>query len=163
MGETAETPGPRRGMKILLFVSLAFNLLVVCAVAGLVLTGGPKRSPSVSGVDRAVFPLVRALPDTARDGLRDRYLSERPSLSDRRRQRAAQTEMLLDLLRAQPFDGDAFTAFLDGQFAQALARGAAGRAALVAQISALDDAERQAYADRLEDMLSRDKRRSGKR
>lgn len=156
MAEAENTRKSGRGIRILLFASLALNLLIIGTVAGALLSGGPRGPDPRRSAEGAMFPLIRALPSESRDGLRDRYRETSRSYGDRKTERAAQRTEILALLRADPFDATAFATYLDTQFARARERGVAGRSALVEQIEALSASERQAYADRLEDYLSRD-------
>lgn len=163
--EGAKTP---RGVRVLLFCSLAVNLLVVGLIAGAIVAGGPghKRGDRYAGPDRErTTPYVRALEREDRRAL-GRMLREQMRAqvsrdnggddggnvggdSRRIKQRFDVTQGVA-LLQADPFDAAAFGAMLEDQYARAIAAQTAGRTALVAHIAQMTDAERAAYAERLQ-------------
>lgn len=160
--ETGLTPKAGRGMRWLLIASLALNLLVVGIVVG-AMFGGPGRDHRAGQPRDAVAPYTRALAPRDRRALRREL---RQSLFDRRPSSdalAAPYMQVVALLRAAPFDADALRTALTAQSAQAQARLTAGREVLLAHISAMTDAERRAYSDRLEAEIARlaDDRRPG--
>lgn len=146
-----------RGWRIALVVSLALNIAVLGAIGGWALRHGigPDRGHGPHSARLATLggPLTHALD---REGRRDiaRQLRGAPgTYRDRRAALRQSFEEVLGELRAQPFDPAGMAARLDAQRAQVTERLAAGHAALVAHLAAMNDAERAAYADRLEDHL----------
>lgn len=156
MTETFKTPPPspppmRTWIKLLLGVSLALNLAVIGLVAGAMLRFGgadgmhaPPRSLGAS--------LYRELPPKARRALRD-DLAPGPDggLPDH----AAQTRRLTEVLRSEPFDPDAAAATLTAHSAAQAERLTRMQDAWLVRVTAMSAAERAAYADRLEEALTR--------
>lgn len=159
----ATGPRKRRGLRIVLVLSLMLNVLMIG-----VLAGGAWRvarmDPGLSSPDfRAIW---RALPDHARDELRRnarRSGHEGPGMPptrEERRARAAETgRALVDALRASPFDAAHF-AELMGEDREAHARHLdAALVAFAAQVANLSAAEREAMAARLADTWRPDRPR----
>ena len=151
-----------RGMsgwvRVVFFASLALNLLVVGLVAGLIWNGGPPRADALSGRD-GVTPYTRAFDDSQRRAIR-RAL--RRAFVEGRRDREGLVgpyREALELLRADPFDAVAMAAVLDRQAAFSEQRRQRGQEVLTRFLAGLSVAERQAYADRLEDEIARLQRR----
>jgi uncharacterized membrane protein len=141
------------GLRIVLVVSLALNLLVIGAVGGALYRFGGlgDRAAEAVGTGRALY---RALPHAERRALR-RDLRQ---ALDREALRTARIGPQLDsLLRAESFDADAVNALLVTQ-AQALQTGqAVMRAGWLDVVAGMSQAERIAYADRLKEVMSRRK------
>ncbi|WP_425041235.1 periplasmic heavy metal sensor [Primorskyibacter sp. S187A] len=157
---------PRSGrvLRVLLFVSLAGNLVVLGLVVGAVLKGGPHDGPRNLARD-TVAPFTRAL---AREDRRSigRDIRQTVAGGDAAAWRAARQQRYteaLRLLREESFDADAFGAVLAGQVAQVQAVAGAGSVALTRHIAGMSASERQSYADRVEEELRRGKKdRKGK-
>lgn len=144
-----------RFLRVVLVVSLALNLLVAGMVAGR-LMGHDERQPR--GVDLSLGPFTRALDDTDRRAIRD-HLRDGHHRPPGRKARAQQNMALLAAIRAQPFAPEAVAAELEKERSIATALIRAGHEALLARLSNASDAERQAFADRLEaEFTKRDKR-----
>lgn len=155
MNETPERTGAPRWMKILLVVSLGLNLLVVGAVAGFAIKGGPKWRGGPPG---GVGALHRALSEEDRAVLKRRMIREFRAEQGGREAFRQEMAGLVALLRAETFDA--------GQAAERMARvrsmfedrmGAA-QGLLVAYWNEMGAEDRKAYADRLEEQLQRRKR-----
>lgn len=145
-------------LRLVLFASLALNLLVVGIVAGFVFGGTHDRGRGHMGRD-AALPYVGALRDADRDELR-RALGE--ELRDRRTakgQLAAQYRDAVVVLRTEPFEREALEAVMAAQAARAQARSEAGRTALIDRLAAMSPEARRAYADRLAAQIDRLERR----
>lgn len=157
--EPAEPTRRRRSVKLLLCVSLALNLLV----AGLFVGGLIKQSSSKDhrGAERRGdigATVIMALPSGTRHALREEL--KRNGEFDRARDRLSAMPDLLDELRSEDFDSQAFVDVLSkirqsrderlAKIEQAVSRG----------IAAMSAAERSAYADKLEEMLQNPKRRA---
>lgn len=149
-------PARRRGLRIALIVSLMANLLLVGILAGGVMRYA-RFDPPVPGQPdyRALW---HALPDRAQDELRalsrERGFpgdhASRPSREERRARFEAANARIIALLRAEPFDAEAFGAVLNGDREALERRLNAARRAFAEQVAHLSPAERQAMAARLE-------------
>lgn len=131
----------------ILVISLALNLLVVGAVAGMVFKGGPG---GPQRIDLTVGPLTRAMDGDRRDAVRDAL---RESGAFQRRDRTEIREdmqVLLTTLRADVFDEAAFRDALARQRTRLQSGQAAILDAVTAQIEEMAPEERAAFADRLE-------------
>ncbi|WP_424965061.1 MULTISPECIES: periplasmic heavy metal sensor [unclassified Dinoroseobacter] len=148
-----QTKAPGRKQRWLLYGSLALNLLVVGLVLGAVLGGGPRGPGGKPLSIDSPFPLIRALDDTRRDVLKEALDQHRAETSQGPRSRGRHTRALLDSLRNAPFDPAEFEALLTTQAEAMSARNAVGRNALIGAIAQMSDAERVAYADRVEEVL----------
>ena len=162
MAETDPKPKSRRWIRVLLFVSLALNLLVLGAVVGRVLGDGPPDRRHPRGGDDAAIPYTRAFdPEQRKElwrGLRGTFEGRREGGGFLDGYREA-----LTLLRAEPFDQAAFEALLDRQATEAEGRRRAGQKVLADYLGTMSAADRQAYAARLEEGLQRIiDRRAGK-
>jgi len=135
------------GFRILLAVSLAVNFLVAGAVAGFLWRGGPHRH----GAEDRLMPMIMALPREERRVLKDSF--ER-GLADWRGAEqgrpAGRFSELLAILRRSPFDEEALRAHLAERVSRHESHLRIGGDILIDRISGLSDAERAAYADRLE-------------
>ncbi|MCK0150650.1 periplasmic heavy metal sensor [Marivita sp. S6314] len=135
-------------MRIVLFSSLALNLLVVGLVVGAIATGGPERR--AGGKPRDVGSVfTRALDADDRAALRRDFVAQFQRPDRDRRPVLTDLETALETLRATPFDEAAFLSAMAEQSDRRAARDAFGRQALAASIAAMSDADRAAYADRV--------------
>ena len=156
----APTPKParsRRGLRIALVLSLMVNVLLIG-----VLAGGMMRvshfvpSPHVQPDFRSLW---RALPDEARDDLRAMARTGgfpdepggRPSREDRRARVAAVNTAIIEMLRRDTFDSEAFAALLGSERDHVAHRLDAAQAAFAARVNALTHEQRLEMAETLED------------
>ncbi|UWR23501.1 periplasmic heavy metal sensor [Sulfitobacter sp. S190] len=141
----------RRVMPVVLALSLAVNLAVIAAVAGVALRtrGEP---PGARADVRFGAPYIRALPPEQRDRLR---ASLRGSKDRDRIGRPMGFEQMLQALRAAPFDPAAVQAALEAQRTRSLDRVGRVTDAWLALVIEMTDAQRAAYAERLEETLAR--------
>ncbi|KMK68101.1 periplasmic heavy metal sensor [Puniceibacterium sp. IMCC21224] len=146
---TERTDGRRRWVRIALVVSLALNLAVVAALAGLALRGGPKMGNAASEREGGA-PYARALePEDRRvfgRMMRDAFRKSGPE----RGAIAADYRSAVAALRAEPFDPVALEVVLIRQNTRAVERQQLGQGVLLAYITALTPEQRAAYADRLD-------------
>lgn len=147
------TRGPRgdRLTRIVLVASLALNLLVVGLAAGWALrhTDGPHPSR----LDMAGGPLTRALSQEDRHEIgRQMRQAWRQVDGGRADMRASLDAMVADL-RAVPFDPAQVAERMRQHRARFAVRFEMGQDILVTHLSNMTDAERRAYADRLEDKI----------
>ncbi len=148
--------GMRRWQKVLLFGSLAVNLLIVGAVAGAILRGGPLGGPGPGARDGrgAEAPYTRAFTDAQRREIRrqlGRAFRQQGDKAAERDALAADYRKALALLRADTFEPERLTALIDRQSARGESRRQIGQEVLSAYIATMSPAERLAFADRLED------------
>lgn len=154
---TTPEPGKGRGrwMRVLLLVSLALNLLIVGVVAGAILgRDGDRRGARGS----MPSPLYRALDtEDRRDLLRElREAGFRNGSGTATRRRAGR---LLEVLRQDTFDRDAFIAVLEEHRETTMAWQEAGATLIADHLAGKTPEERRAYADRLERRMRRGPRR----
>lgn len=152
----------RRGLRILLFVSLALNLIVVGLAAG-AFFGGSHKSPRLPRETDFMGAFTQALSD------RDRREVGREIRRHHRREgidRAAarvEFEAMLTLIRSTPFDADDLRALLTKQARQGADRRAAAQDIWLSRVASMTDAERQDYADQIEAVLAEMAKRGPRR
>lgn len=166
MTETLPPPKSprRRGLKIALILSLAVNLLLIGLLAGGAMRTA--RLDEVAGGRPDLRALWRALPDEARDHLRETARGSgsagaysRPDREARRARAAMLNAALAEALRAEPFDLQGFASLLAGDRDEAARRIDAAHQVLAGQIGALSPADRAALAARFEANLRGPNRR----
>ncbi|WP_425091902.1 periplasmic heavy metal sensor [Tropicimonas sp. S265A] len=145
--ETPPRTGWGRGRTLLFYGSLAANLLILGLVIGAVAFGG--RTAPRGALDGQV-PMLRALSDAEQRSFLREIRAGRPDRIERAGAAMRRARQMLNLLRADTFDAQAFEALMEQQSDGALRRAKAGRAALVEVVSAMDADARRAYATRLE-------------
>ncbi|WP_162798471.1 periplasmic heavy metal sensor [Sulfitobacter sp. SK012] len=150
----------RRLMKVVLVASLALNVAVIAAVAGIAwrMSGnadGPSRTGGMRGF---AAPYVWALDKEDRHALRSRLEAAEPKV-DRGGPRREQYQAVLEALRAAPFEADAVAALLSTQRAGSLAAQDTAQMAWLERVSEMNDEERAAYAERLEKIISKPRRK----
>ncbi|MGD9864339.1 MAG: periplasmic heavy metal sensor [Pseudodonghicola sp.] len=151
-------PRMRPWLRVLLGVSLALNLLVAGLAVGAAIRfgGGPERVRPPMPLGALLY---RELPREDRKTLRDRNLGAREERAARRR---ADAEELNAALRAVPFDQARIEAFLTRDAARQAGLEEAMRHAWLARVAAMSDADRAAYADRLQQAMAGQNRPAGK-
>ncbi len=148
------SPKPRRLTRVLLIGSLALNLLIVGVVGGaaISLRGGSDKGP-VS--DRFGSPHIKALTfDDKREVGRAIRSAYRKSNVDHRADHQHYQEALV-VLRSSPLDEAALRDLVMTLDQAGERRRAMARDVFLAKIISMSDAERAAYADRLEEVLQR--------
>ncbi|MEM6657257.1 MAG: periplasmic heavy metal sensor [Pseudomonadota bacterium] len=147
----SEQAKPKRGwVPVVLVISLALNLLIVGIAAGTVLR--------LKGSDHAKAPpgfgpaLYRALPKDDRKAMRSELFGLHKNGSLGRRQGF---QDLSDALIATPFDPLAVELLLQQQAQSSAELQATLQARWLERVSLMSDAERQIYAERLEDVVER--------
>ena len=153
-------PRPRapRWMRWTLIASLAVNLAVVGVVAGTSLKrmSGEHRGPSVRALNLGAY--TAALSTEDRRALRQAFRDELPSLREVRASQAEGQAAILSALRADPFDAAAVRDQLAAQQTRMAEGLALGQRLLMDRLEAMSAADRAAFADRLEERLSRPRR-----
>jgi uncharacterized membrane protein len=146
-------PAPSgRGLKIALAVSVALNLAVAGLVAGAWMKDGPSRGMPR---DLSFGPFSEALSQEDRRALRKALADRAPGFREARVAAQAEFAALLAALRASPFDPAAMQSALAAIEARNAGRLELGRSLIEARITQMSDADRLAFADRLENGLRR--------
>jgi uncharacterized membrane protein len=158
----SKTPKMRRGVRILLFASLALNLLVVGLVFGAFVSHryedrrGPPRMEQVGG------PLAAALSrqDRRKVGreMRRIYRAERASQDDI----GAGFSEVITALTMVPYDSVAARMAVERQVHTITRRVDLGVDILLKRFDEMSDSERAAYTERLKEVLKRGPRRPPK-
>lgn len=152
-------PKTVRGIKMVLIASLALNLLILGAVAGVMMRKDKPlaRDGSPAGMSSFGMPYLRALSKEDRrqisEDLRAKGFDRRAARSDRR----AHYEQVLTALRAKPFAAEALENALAQQRAAATSTLETSQAAWMAHVTKMSQEDRAAYADRLQQVLERGK------
>jgi len=133
---------PGRRLRILLVVSLGLNLLFLGAIGGAVLRHGQDTAEG----RHAGGALTRALAPEDRRAI----AREMRRAAGGRHQMRASWEGLLTDLRRVPFDAEAMQARLAVHRGVMQGRFDLGQSLLVERLSLMSDAERAAYADRVD-------------
>lgn len=157
MSERNDMPGngptaarKRRGLGVLLTLSLGVNLLVAGAIGTMVWMHdghgrGGKSHGSFGG------PLTRALAPEDKRALGEALRAARQANGPSREERGASYDAILTALRAQPFDAEALSAAMSRHRQMFETDIATGQALLVGHLAKMSDAERAAFADRVEE------------
>ncbi|MDU9007144.1 periplasmic heavy metal sensor [Sedimentitalea todarodis] len=154
MEQNKAAPRRKLWLRLLLGASLALNLLVVGLAIGAALRfGGPegaRRPPTVLGAT-----LYRELPREDRRAIRE---AMRGAALDRGPDRKTAARQVADLVRATPFDATAVEMLFSQQAARRDEWQTLANAVLIEHLGRMSEAERAAYADRIEEALSRTRR-----
>ncbi len=158
--QNGQAPRPGRKLRIVLFASLALNLLVVGLVVGAMVAHGFGKDGRPPRMDQVGGPMTRALSEEDRRALgREMHRAYRDRRPDRAAIRA-EFEQVIAALERTPYDPEIVRASVERQM-QAVAEGARlGRELLLERLEEMSDAERAAYAGRLREALER-KRKPG--
>lgn len=151
--KSGKTGKRRLWPRLLLFVSLALNLLVIGIVAGS-LALGPDRDRRAPSRDM-VAPYTRALSDADRRQIGKRLRESLVSREDERGLLMADYGTVLDILRTEPLDIGALNDVLIRQSERAEQRKLAGQKIFAEWLADMSPQELSAYADRLEAELDR--------
>lgn len=152
---TPVTPPPAgatsRGVKIALAISMALNLAVAGLAVGAWLNGGPRDMPR----DMSFGPFSAALDSDDRQAIRRALLDRMGEFRASRAEARAEFTTLLETLRADPFDAQAMKSALAAIEVRNAQRLELGRNLIETRLIEMSDAERRAFADRLEKGLRR--------
>ena len=146
--------------KIVLFSSLALNLLIVGLVAGKMLGSGRDRDRNPLLGEIGYGPFVHALPRADKAAMTEALKREAGSFRDNRMEIRRQFEAFLEALRADPFDAALVAKLITDQRSRIGERQALGQKLLLERIESMTASERSEYADALGHML---RRRGGRR
>lgn len=142
----------RRALRVLLIGSVTLNVLIIGVVGGAIFSFKRHDGPPVAG-DRFTAPFVRAMSfEDKRAVGREIRRSYRSASVDRQADQARYLEAL-SLLRQSPFDGEALKVTVVALDEAGVNRRTLARESFLKRISDMSDAERAAYADRLEEEL----------
>jgi uncharacterized membrane protein len=145
-------PPASRGVKIALVISVALNLATAGIVAGAWLGDGHRRGMPR---DLSFGPFSEALSQKDRRALRAAFVERAREFRKSREASRAEFEALLVALRAKPLDPATLTAALSAIETRNAQRLELGRSLIEERVIAMTVAERQAFADRLEEGLRR--------
>lgn len=140
---------PSRKLRIALAVSLALNLAVIGMVAGAMLREGHDFRRSMPR-DLGFGPFAEALRPEDRKALRDGLIARAPEIRDARRQMRADTQALLGVLRADPFDPAGLHGLMEAQHNRLSTQLKLGQELLEDFLAAMPPEERRAFVERLE-------------
>ena len=148
-----QIPKPRMSTRtrVLLAVSLGLNLLVIGIVVGASTNHGKWRHDGPRGAISG-GPLTQALSPQDRRAIRRAIRAEQPEMVDARAARAAGMDAVLAEMRRVPFDPAALAGEIDASRAGMRAQIELGQAMLVKRLADMSDAERAAFADRIEEI-----------
>ncbi|MFG6558200.1 periplasmic heavy metal sensor [Sulfitobacter sp. 1A15258] len=157
----------RRLMRLALGLSLALNVMILGALGGAMWRHGgpgPRGAGDLPGLRSYASPYVQTLPPETRHELHSKMrASGKAHHLDREARRALYDEMLA-ALRAEPFQADVAAAVLAAQGEAAAGVQQVAHDAWLAEVSAMDAAARQDYADKLQQRLEAGPpRKKGKR
>jgi uncharacterized membrane protein len=139
-------------VKIALALSVALNLAVAGLAVGAWLGGGGHRDMPR---DMSFGPFSEALDSSDRRAIRRALLERMGEFRASRAEARAEFETLLDSLRADPFDPAVMKTALAAIEARNAQRLELGRSLIETRLIEMSDADRRAFADRLEKGLRR--------
>lgn len=145
-----------RRLRLVLILSLAVNLLIVGLIAGAALRNDgriERRADLGPAVDAGLGPFGHAMTREQREGFRRDFTAHSGDLRRNRDEVRAQVVQFLTTLRSTPFDASLMRSQLVGTQDKLFQRQRIGVETLLQQIEAMSDAERAAFADRLEKSL----------
>jgi len=145
---------PRPWVRIVLIVSLAFNLLVLGLIGGALLSGGKWRHHHPPRLE-AGGPLTRALSNEDRRAIgRKMRKAYREDGEEVRASRHQALDELVAAVEAVPFDPEAVRQRMADIRAMFRNRFELGQTLLIERLSEMSDAERAAYAERLRERMN---------
>ncbi|PZX53678.1 putative membrane protein [Cereibacter changlensis] len=149
-------PQPRSPvwMRVVLALSLTLNLAVLGIVGGAALRSHDERRPAPVR-DLGFGPFDNALTPEDRKELRRAFMDDGPDIRSARRAMRQDFAAILEALRAEPFDPAALQQVLDRQNARGAEMLAYGQKLIFERVAAMDPEARRAFADRLEQSLTR--------
>ena len=165
-GDATQTAGPvpqptapprpqGRWVRVALAVSLAVNLAVAGIVAGAILREGGGMQARMMAGDLGFGPFTDALSKDDRAKLREAFFAASPEMRDTRRAMKTDFNDLLAQLRTVPFNADALRASFDRQSTRNSDRLQLGQRLMFDLLIGMNDQDREAFAGRLEENLSR--------
>ncbi len=160
-----QAPVPRPPLRpltrIVLILSLGLNLAVFGIVAGVAINHS-MHPPRAAVRDLGFGPFTEALTPADRHAL---YLDFRASFKDfdsQRQQMRADMDGLVASLHSDPFDVAGFQAVMARMKTRTDERLAVGQKLLIDHIQAMTPADRSAFADRLQDVITHHRKGGGR-
>ncbi len=154
------TQAPKRRMpwgKIVLVISLGFNLLIVGLIVGAKV--GDDRRPDGPARVLGLGPYFSALSSSDKFAIGKAARRETGTLRESRRALRQHTEAFIAALRADPFDASAISALLEEQRGHIGGIQMQGQKLLLERIEAMTSDERAEYADRVTDAMKHGRKR----
>ena len=149
-GSEPQNNGGRNWVRIVLFVSLSFNLLIVGAVGSSFLMHGKGHRHHGGGFGKMGGPLTQALSPEDKKKVRDKLHSAYEENGAGYKQYKQEKAKLIAVLTAEPFDVDAARAHLAQMQDIVSTRLLRGREVLLERLAEMTPAERKAFAERLQ-------------
>ncbi|WP_120502127.1 periplasmic heavy metal sensor [Roseovarius sp. EL26] len=146
----AQKPGARRWVRIVLFVSLAFNLLVVGAAGSAFFIHGERHKHHGGGFGKMGGPLTHALSPEDRKKVRKKLHEAYEESGAGFRQYKQEKAKLIVVLTAEQFDAEAARGHLEQMQGIVSTRLLQGREVLLERLTEMTLQERQAFAERLQ-------------
>lgn len=161
MSQSSPATPPRipRKFRAVLLVSLAFNLLFVGLVVGMVIKGPPQGHDRGRAENGGRNFYSQALNREDRRILRDRMRAEGLNLGEGRAKVRSNVTAIVATLRADPYDPAAFAIAMQGQDSTMEMMRIKGQQILVDHVNGMDAAGRAEFANRLEETLKRGPKR----
>ncbi|MCX8224497.1 MAG: periplasmic heavy metal sensor [Sulfitobacter sp.] len=151
--------GNGKWMRWALGLSMGANLLIVGLVAGAAYRfDGPHGGPG-SSMRNFGTPYILALEKGDRRAIFKELRQNKPAGHMNRAARRALYTEVVSAMRAEPFDLSRVQSVLDQQASASVAVQQAVQNAWLAEIAAMDPTARAAYADRLQEVLTRSAKR----
>ncbi len=157
MAEDAEISprGTKPWLRVLLVLSLALNLLIIGTVAGAMFTWSNWKSHHSARLDATAGPLTRALSREDRRAIGKEMRAAHRAGKFTQRDHRAELEGLIADLKAEPFDPAPVSERLSRHRAAFEERLELGMGLLLNRLEQMQPDERAAYADRLQEVLSK--------
>lgn len=153
--------------RVALVISLALNLAVVGLIAGAAVRGGgpaqrgEERARTMQTRDFGFAPYIAAFSDDERRTVGRAFLKQAGKPAEARRAIQSSFEAVISALQADPFDADGFKALLLAQQKDLASRQSIGASVLADHLAGMAPADRAAYADKLDHILTRPPLREG--
>ncbi|EBA05474.1 hypothetical protein RB2150_15331 [Rhodobacteraceae bacterium HTCC2150] len=148
-----------RKFRGVLLISLAVNLLFVGLVVGMVIKGPPEHQGGPGGDRRGDTFYSQALSKEDRREVREKMRNQGLNLKEGREAARQNLLMMVESLRAEPFDPAVFAAAVALQNKTIDQMRTKGQEIFVEQVNGLDATERAELADRLEEISQRGPRK----
>jgi uncharacterized membrane protein len=144
----------RPWVRLLLVVSLALNLLIAGLIGGAVVMRGKWQEHHRARLEMMGGPMTRALDHADRRAMRRGMYESFGNRQAMHEEMRAGMEGLIADLQAVPFDADAIAQYMAAHRAHLSARLERGQTLLLERLSAMDNEERAAYAERLQNTMN---------
>lgn len=147
-----KAPPRRVGLRVLLFASLALNMVIIGVVGGAILNfRRGDDHPITMSRELGIGPFIWAMEDEQRRALDDAARPYRSDLRSGRREWRRLYAEALEAIRADPFDGERFRSVMIRQADLSAQSREIGLELMVSQLEAMSSEAREAFADRLKE------------